>query len=345
LLNAPEDCRDAIQNRHWDEAISILKSHDSEAAYAFEGATGNAFRLGDHLERDYGEYRRTCIVGAADYVLTSRDRVEVVDLKTGNAPVSARNNWQLRGLAVAAALAHSKHAARIVVLTIQENRACRWESVDVDALQIAEDALYLQGLYAAASRADEAYALGADLPELKFGRHCKHCPARTHCPKYADEAQSLLAAPKPRLALPLATREEKRIAYHQIRMAEAMIAELKRQLVSQAMIEPIEVSPGTLYGPREVSREVVDARTAETILSMLYGPEVAHRGIEPSTNKTRIKAALQLRAEQTQTQYAIIEREFYKALRAAQGVSPRVQTRVEEYAGDLPPATLDELRR
>lgn len=125
LASVPEEYRDSVAGRNWDEALSMLGTATSEVAYAFDGTTGSATMLGDHLGRNYGAHALTSFVGSADYVLVDNGCVEIVDLKTGNTHVSASGNWQLRGLAVAAARHHELQRARIVILTVQEGQIGR----------------------------------------------------------------------------------------------------------------------------------------------------------------------------------------------------------------------------
>ena len=335
LEAVPEEHREGVEAVPWDIILPRLAGLTVEAAYAYDPRKRTTRRLGAQLARRYNQAPEE-IAGALDY--SAEAPAIYVDLKTGRSTQArAVAHWQLRAGAVALSALTGATEVTVGILLAREGAKPWFDLAAIDALQLAEDADALEDL---TERIEAARAGGA--PTLRTGSHCTYCPARLSCPAQTSLVRAMASDPAKALPVGLLTREERTATYHRWRLAQSVLDEVKGQLIQAALAEPIEVAPGTLYGPHPATRETLDGQAVADALSLLYGPQVAAIGVELSATKASVGRAVKVEVERRKaagekaTQAALL-RQALAAVEASGGITRETSSRIEEYAGELPP--------
>lgn len=146
----------------------------SEIGFAYDPETGRARTLEMKHERDYSQAKPHEICGTADFVVPADDKPAWVgDYKTGRGWVpDARDNMQLRGLALMLAREEGVSTVRASVVRVSEIGCYAPEPAVFDAfeLDVIEDEL--RGIH-------EKRRLGVYDPNP--GEHCRFCPHKSAC--------------------------------------------------------------------------------------------------------------------------------------------------------------------
>jgi hypothetical protein len=136
---------------------------------------------------DWGvEYklRLGAVAGYVDYYAEAEDTLHVVELKAGEAPVEAYENWQL--LAYASALVERPSLARVDRVTLKVYQPFCYRLKSHWSLNREELAAYTKVLK---SRALEALS---DASAYRTGSHCYKCPCLLTCPATRQMLPQLL---------------------------------------------------------------------------------------------------------------------------------------------------------
>lgn len=275
------------------EFTDPLRGSFSEAAFAWDVASGKGRLLGFNLGRNY-DVAPSEFAGAADYYRPEPGGVSVVDLKTGlgDVPHPSRNA-QLRFLALAAARWHGVESARVGILHAPEGQTPRWAWATLDAFELETVALELRTLAERIAKARrDVYE--DTTPRLTVGEHCTYCPARHGCPARVAMAQRLAGEPE-KVVLDLKamlTPETAALALARWQAARKALEEVGGALHAYASESPIPLGDGRVWGPRESKREVIDAEKAWPVLVESYGAEVARKAMSLDTSKTGVARAL-----------------------------------------------------
>jgi hypothetical protein len=158
---------------------------DREVALAWDHATDKARVVNTKGHRDYSSQSPTEFVGTADYVGRDGNRVVVLDWKTGHRYLGpARDSWQLRMLALAAARLAGVEQADVAYFFLREDGTVVPTWATFDAFDLADIADELFAL-AARLRSAEATTTYAE------GDHCDYCPAWMSCPAKVALARAI----------------------------------------------------------------------------------------------------------------------------------------------------------
>lgn len=270
-----------------DETLAPISRSATEVTFSWRPDTGEARRVGDHLERAYPEDDGV-FFGTADY--SELDAfVQVADLKTGNGDVEPPSrNAQLRFLALAAARYAGADRARVGILHAPEGRTW-WEWADLDAFALEEVAVELRRLADRISYARRDVAAGR-MPRLTVGEHCKWCRARHGCPARVAMAQRLAGEPETvvRDLKALLTPETAALALARWSAAKDALKEVGAALYAYAKESPIPLGNGRVWGPVESKRAVIDAAKAWPVLVSLWGPDAARAAMTLETSKAGV---------------------------------------------------------
>ena len=313
-----------------DETIAHLVGSSSEVTFSWRPDTGEARRVGDHLERAYPE-EDGIYFGTSDYYSVSPSGwIEIVDLKTGNGAVEPpARNAQLRFLALAAARSVGADKARVGILHATGERTW-WERAELDAFDLEMVAVDLRNL---AERIDWARrdVERGQMPRVTVGDHCKWCQSRHGCPARVAMAQRMAGEPEEvvRDLKAMLTPETAKIALDRWRAATDALKEVGAALYAYAKESPIPVGDGRVWGPVESQRTVIDAAKAWPVLVGLWGPEAARAAMTLETSKSGLGRGIDA-AGGAGTKKARIAAAL-DALKAADAVSETKRTEYEEY--------------
>lgn len=267
-----------------------LVGADSEAAYAYDVATGTARLLGHDLGRHYGQ-TDTEIAGAADYVVDTGDVVEVWDLKTGMAPQEElEHHAQMRALACAVGIAHNKSVRTMLLVAPRDGQRPRIIPGPIygafDLLELGE---WLRGI---AERLHRAHGQPDRNKRYSVGKWCGTCPARLHCPTQVAMVHRMATTPDDvagDLARGLAQPETRRLAYNRLRAAEKALQWVRGQLyASMSDLGPIDLGNGKVFGPHETTSEVFDPELVWPWMVERFGVDAAREAMTLKTSKTAI---------------------------------------------------------
>jgi RecB family exonuclease len=337
----PEQALEAVPSEHRTvcEAIDVgaLPACDpetfrSEVALAFDTATGWARELGSGISRAYAGLDPTEIPGTADVLGVGRESVYVADYKSGFRPVPpARDNLQLRFLALAACRAHDRPRAVVAIIRLREDGTAWYDQAELSVEDLADTEGQLRTLVAGIERVGEQVFAG-ETPAVTLGEHCSYCPAKTHCPAYTGLIRHLAQSPdevleeiSSRLTPELASQ-----AYARLKVAEEALELAKKALQSYARETPIPLGGDMVYGEVETTRSSIDAEVAAGVLKEAYGAKVADAAIEQSVSQASIKRALEAAKPKGKKVQAALE-EVLAKLREAGGLTEKPVRMLKEH--------------
>ena len=285
------------------EEAAELRSPDTEdeVSFTWSPVTGKARRLGRRLSRSYEAVQPDEYVGTVDYVRhdAASGCVRVVDLKTGMAEVPhPSRNMQLRFAALAVARYYGVEVAHVAILHAPEGRAPWWERATLEAFDLGEVEFELRALAERIGYARADVAQGKT-PRLRVGEHCTYCPARHGCPSRVAMAKRLSGAPE-EVVMDLKaqlTPETAALALARWQAATKALKEVGDALYAYASETPIALGDGRMWGPREVTREVIDADKAWPVLVAKYGVRVAEACVSMDTSKAGVERGMRVLRE------------------------------------------------
>ena len=355
----------------------------AEVAWALDFESGQARELGRDIGRNYPKTGPTEIVGTADVVgigtrhLARRviKLVYVLDYKSGRVGLArARDNWQLKFLALAAARTYGATAARIGLIKIDEDGDATYDTADLDTLDLDAVALELKKIMRAVQAARWAWSKGR-APRATTGDHCRfcnslpYCQAQTSLIRQATGNEELIES-----QLAPVSAEAAAQAWERVKALKAVVARAEQAIYAYAVGNPIPLPTGLLLGQVESSRETVDGPTVRKVLLEMTGPQaaiyfaawvtgaspdlalaelqrlnIAEQACEYSSSKTAIKKALKPLATAMKLKMAPLERVVLGAIAAAGGVKRTYSTSIKEFAPAPPeltgPAAVAELEQ
>jgi len=280
----------------WLEAVAELLGNrldhsKSEAAYAYDTATGAARLLGFDLGRNYGQ-TPTEVAGAADYVVEGEDVVDVYDLKTGLAPhEELAHHAQMRALACAVGLTHNKRVRTWLIVAPRDGQRPHLKrGPEYGAFDLLELGEWLRGI---AARLDEARRTPDARKRYSVGRWCANCRARLNCPTQVEMLRRLAKDPDG-VAGDLASQlvigpTEARLAYNRLKAAKKALGWVEGQL--HAWIKengPIQLASGKVFGPHQTTTETFNPEITRTWLEERFGAAEALKAMTLKTSKTAV---------------------------------------------------------
>ena len=282
-----------------------------EVAFAYNVDTGEARELGRGLNRKYHSVahppseREVC--GTLDVVGVTEDAVVYPDLKSGfGADVApARENWQLRIGALAAARAYGKHRAHVAIIHLRDGEPY-WERAELSELDLDATEHAIRRVVARVERARETYESGKT-PDTTLGEHCKFCPALTSCP---GQMGLVAAALGKQLGPEVLNEETAPLLLARLEAIEFATKAMWATLEDYASVRPIDLGDGWFYGKTQKPRTSIDAELAPKVLADVLGlnvePEVK-RVLTQAALKEAIRANLQPGQKQTKVFEAAME--------------------------------------
>jgi hypothetical protein len=329
LALVPEEFREACEvidlsvlpvGAEWTAELAVVYDFEKHAARI----------VGHNIGRNYGALRPTEIPMTID-LLGRADVPMVIDHKTGWGWVTrARDNWQLRGAAVAVSKLLKVDAVRVGLLFLRDGAAPDWDSTEFDAFDLAnfEDELTKLPALEKAAR-------------LVTGSHCRYCPSFQFCPAQTglarrmaspeDLAEAITDAPATALTPELAAK-----AWERLKAAEYVLKSVRESLRLYAEATPIPLGEGIALGRVEKEVDEIDADKARATLEGLYGREVAEKACGFDTSKKAIGDALRIvyeKRKQSGEKVTLkdLNAEALGAIRDAGGIGKRKKSEVREF--------------
>lgn len=318
----------------------IPRGARAEVKLSYDVAARTGKIIGEGVGRDYGSPGPFEIVGSCDVLGSERDRVVVIDWKTGHADVEpAASNWQLWFYALAAARALGKSEATVIVVYTQSSRV---DQYDIDALELADFAGSLERLHVRVAEVKAALDRGETM-ETREGPWCKHCASKHVCPSKVALIGQLGGL---QVIGEAVTKETAAKAYEQVVRVEALVRDAKKRLETFVDEQgPIDLGGGRMYG-RYVRKgnERLSGDVAVQAIAEVVGEsakEFASVAIERSTTKAAIERAAKQIGCKRGTAPAVIRRirELGGATNAADSMPIGEYVRGKDEAADKP--TLD----
>lgn len=283
-----------------------------EVSYAWDPDTDTAREIGRGLSRAYPDIG-SAIVGTADVVSTGG--THVYDYKTRRSSAGgAGDSLQLAFLALCASRVHGVDDVSVTHIYLDEGG--RRDTVVLGADDHDRTADRVRRIVARVETASLVVAAGAQ-PSVTTGAHCRWCSA--DCPAKRALAMELAGQTTAQIETQIGqlSREDAGRAVVRIREIRDVLSRADAALRMRSRDAPLLLPDGSLWGPRESQREVIDADVLAAVLA-----EIA-----PTVDLTRLevtKAAIERAAGRAGARRIIDE------VRARGGVTVRVSERWED---------------
>lgn len=262
---------------------------DLEVALAWDHETDTARVLNGDGHRDYAAARHTEFVGTADYVGIDGGVVVVLDYKTGHRYLGpARESWQLRMLALAAARLAGVDAARVAYFYLHEDGTVVPAWASFDAFDLADAADELRDLAFVLTESDEA--------TFREGDHCDYCPAWMSCPPKVALARAIGNGDAMR---DLASVERQIEAMTAVELGEVYIKlervidlteRVKDTARRRAAMYDVPLGDGRVLGTVQWPYTVVNAGVAYDVIKERHGAEMADKTLPRSATLAKVRA-------------------------------------------------------
>lgn len=237
------------------EELPLGPNTRQEVAFAYDARADAGRELGAGLNREYPELGPAELCGTADVVLRADDVVYVADFKSGWRHVPrARDNLQVRALALAACRAYDVEEAEVAIIRLDRDGHAVWDTAGFDMFDLVAIAAQLRGLVAAIE-AEAAWIAerGAAAARVTYGDHCTFCEAVRSCPAVDGFARRLVEHATGKRAgegMPIA--EMVRL----VEVAERYGSELRQVLETMvANAGVVKLPDGRRYGRVEKTRD------------------------------------------------------------------------------------------
>jgi hypothetical protein len=258
--------------------------------------------------------------------------VLVADFKTGHGRVTpARDNWQLRFLALAAARTYGCSSAHVALVYVHGEEV-RFDRASLSAFDLDAAAADLRQIVAQVVRADDAIAQRR-VPNLALGDHCRYCPAFLLCPAQTALVRAIAEQPGAlhdevtSLLTPSSAAE----AYRRLKAAHLVLHHLERRLHAYATVHPIDLGDGVVFGPVETTRRTVDGAVAWQTLVERYGAQVADAACSRHATQASIEDALRPVAQRLDVPLARLKRETLETIDERGGLLTHASAPVKEH--------------
>ena len=231
--------------------------------------------------------------GTVDYVVKSgltapgwhySNTLHIVDLKTGNVPVGARENTQLMIYALGAMAylykMHDRWTPESVVMTIVQPKAGGVKTWSTNRHRMEQFARELLAGVNRVKQATEDAAVSEDgdvalpMAHLKAGDWCRYCPAIATCPAQAKRMDSMALEAFGKSGDARKGETARQLSSEQIGevlavapVVEAYIKQARKEAIKR--IQGGDHVPGFELGPGRRSRRWVDEDAARRYLSSL----------------------------------------------------------------------------
>lgn len=305
---------------------------DTERAYAYDVATGEARELGPIKRRDYGLIKPFEIPGTIDLVVCDGQRIIVVDYKGFEEVDDAETNAQTTTYSLMVARVYGYKSVTVAIVYLIANRQPDIFTLEAFDLQLHANRLArLPAMVAAAQRS----------PNPVVGKHCKYCPALVSvdgvtCPawrKMHDDVSKDLVAVSVEAMIPFNDDNDANDAYELRAKLRLLSQRLDAALYARANERPIPLRNGRMFGPHaKLGNEKLDGDIVYEVVRAKHGQAIADVAVERTASKTKLKAALGFVGR---GKVAAAERDVLKVVREKGGSKRDNKTEIEEYAPQL----------
>lgn len=213
----------------------------------------------------------------------------LLDWKTGRQEELARAsvNLQIRTYAATALLAYGWESVRYGLIRVDGDRPY-WDMAEMDwlgAQEVLEEVRVLRGT---AVVAVEANAANGGLPSLRLGPWCDWCPSARFCPARTRGVLALLDGTAGRAVSEASTMSPEAAGelYSRLLAAEDAVKTMLADLKALAKQVPLPLPSGKVLAPVEKSEVSPDAERVVSVLSRVYGEEVARAALVQPPPKT-----------------------------------------------------------
>lgn len=275
------------------------QAYEPEVAIAYDPIKRTARCVGKNLSREEARAKAEDheLVGIIDVLGATAEDAVAHDYKTGWGYVEpAEVNWQLRTYALFAARWLGKDGATYSVIRVRDNGQVWSDVAHMDELDLMahEDALLNLLTKRLWARQTTKEGRWNELPPLVEGAHCRYCPALHVCPAKVHAIRVIgTSGEDTSLAQGPITEEQKRRAWHQLKLARKTLDRYDAILRELARQEPIQLGDGAILGEKLGLREGIVADRARVALEKQFGPVGAALVGEASETKTTLtKSAL-----------------------------------------------------
>lgn len=310
------------------------KSVASEVSFLYDVTTDTAREVGRDIDRAYGDRKPTEIPGTADIVGVSMDAVHVSDFKSGRGydltapPVG--ENPQLLFYALAAARAYGKSSATVEIIRLGADGETFSDIAEVDAFALDFFAGKLKETWEKLAKAEQLVTLGVK-PKASAGEHCRYCPSIPFCEAQMSLVRAVTQDPAEfEHEVVALTPVDAATAYRKLKLAEAVLAQVRASIELYAEAAPIDLGNGVTLGPVDTERESVDGSVAHGVLTNLHGDDIAAKAVTLDSSKAAIVRALRPVAEAKNVPLAQLEREALAEIRRLNGIQVKTFHSVKE---------------
>lgn len=327
LQEAPESVRTFLSHINLDRTPACKPDQFArEVAFAWDWEAGKAWEIGRGMERRYpDEKSSTVIYGTADIVGVAPDQVIVDDYKSGwGHLVRAKDNWQLAGYAIAAALTYGKAKATVALIRLRDGDPW-FDRATLDEMDLAGRAAEVSERLGALAQADPTKL------EPHEGEWCRWCPSFDHCPAKQLLARSFLNL-EPAEAGGLTPDGARRVV-QLIASARELLERMEERLDEFARAHPVDLGNGQTYGAYQKNLgDAVNVSASQGVLRARYGDDAGialHRASLKETTtfvKERFRDALRPVVEAKGLGITAEVDAAFKALREAGAAVPRTTT-------------------
>lgn len=302
-------------------SVSDLLALAPEVTLAINMVTGTARIVGQALDRAYD----AAGVTADEVPLTmdtigvdiARRRGFVADYKTGWARLPrAGSNWQMRGGAIALALAFDLDEVEVQVVYLREGQVVRRDRHLFTAADLAEIRGQLEATWANVLEDRARFDATGALADATMGGWCKYCPSRPYCPGYTGIIRAVVAPEDVRdnpLRIGRLTDDQLGEAYRKVKAAKAALEAVTGAIHAAAaerafIVETRDDGAEIWLGQTEVEgNDKLDAAIVIRELQEMLAPDDDHDAgaireevAVASVTKARIEAAIKLRVPKGQ---------------------------------------------
>lgn len=291
---------------NWAAEVAFAWSPEFDTARELHRGNGS---------RDY-QLAADEIAGTADLIGLDGDRVVVLDVKTGWAPLGPPSeSTQLGFYAVAAARAYG--ARRAVVGWVRlANGTPRYEHAELDEIDLDAMAERLRTIAVNARFAEAEHQSNGAL-KLTTGEHCAHCASFLSCPAKISLARELAVSDGQLLPDTLDAESVPKVL-ERLWAIQEVLEKVESTLKEYAAAYPVKLSDGRIYGMVEQTTETFDPIIGLNALRKLRGEAFADACVELKTSLTKASIERVIKATmETGEKFAPIQRETFEALRSA----------------------------
>lgn len=264
----------------------------AEAAYAFNVKTKEGRFLGEAIGRDYTSTDDE-IPGTADLVIRRPGAPPlVVEYKTFDDGVEAKDHEQLGWACLAVATTYDAAVVDGSLCRIDQEGNATWSHHVFTEEDFRKIAHRLWKVVERVQKARQMVAAG-QTPDLAAGEHCRWCPSLRVCPAYVTLARELHGADLATKSISELTPERLGEVYSALQRYEALMQALKdavRMAITQNGVVPLP--DGKEVYVLEMRRETILLDDALPVIEDQFGPEVAQQVVKKSIDKSSINHAL-----------------------------------------------------